>query len=135
MDAEDDPHIEENTLERYALGQATGADLAATEEHLLVCERCRRRLAELEEFIAAFRGAVHGLASRPLDFTHHTELGPIRLRSLRERGRWMARVSGRDIEYGREFDEVADANRFLLDGFRELFAGHRCTDQCGPTRR
>jgi anti-sigma factor RsiW len=137
MNPEDtsDGHFDEEPLEQYALGKSTGADLAAVEEHLLVCQRCRDRLAELERFISAFRGAVRGVAKRPMDYTHHTELGPARLRASRKGGGWMALVSGRDLEYGRQFEALYDANLFLMQAFHELFPEHRCTDQCGPTPR
>ncbi len=126
-------HFDEDTLEQRALGRLGGPTLAAVEEHLLVCEQCRDRLTEIERFIAAFRGAVRGFATAPLDYTHQTELGPIRLGAFPKEDQWEALISGSTIEYGRTCDTVQEANRFLLQGFEELFPGHRCTEQCGPT--
>lgn len=128
-------HFDEEMLERYALGQLEGSDLAAVEEHLLVCQRCRDRVVELDQFIAAFRGAVHGFAQRPIDYTHTTELGPVRLRTSKKEGQWAALISGATIEYGGVSATLYEANSFLVRGFSELFPEHRCTDQCVPTPR
>ena len=39
-------HIEEDDLELYALDRLSESDAAPVEEHVLMCEECRQRLAE-----------------------------------------------------------------------------------------
>lgn len=48
-----DTHFSEEAAENYAVGRLPKAQLAAFEEHLLLCERCRKRLNEEDEFAAA----------------------------------------------------------------------------------
>jgi anti-sigma factor RsiW len=59
------PHIEENLLERYAMGPLPEQILAVLEEHLLVCPDCQSRLVRLDEFVAAFREVASKIQSRP----------------------------------------------------------------------
>jgi hypothetical protein len=42
-------HSDQDTLEAYHLGRLDGEPLVLLEEHLLVCERCRRALAEVAD--------------------------------------------------------------------------------------
>ena len=58
-------HLDEDLLERYALKSATGQELETVEEHLLICEVCRRRLVKLEQFISALKQCHRDLASGP----------------------------------------------------------------------
>lgn len=51
-------HVEDDGLELYALGRLTEADAAPVEEHLLVCEECRVRLAGWDEYVGAIRAAL-----------------------------------------------------------------------------
>lgn len=57
-------HISEELLERYTLLQLSEEKLAPVEEHLLVCERCRENLTEVENFVGgmkmAARQVLHG---------------------------------------------------------------------------
>jgi anti-sigma factor RsiW len=55
MRTADHPHDEE--LEEYCLGYLGEARCAQLEEHLLLCERCRTRVTEMETFIFALRRA------------------------------------------------------------------------------
>ncbi len=128
-------HLDEASIESYALGRLRAATLASAETHLRACPHCQRRLQELESFIATLRGAVQDFARRPIDYTHQTTLGPIRLHASRRGRRWMAIVSGGQIEYGRLFPRVYDANEFLMRAFAELFPEHRCAAECRPRRR
>lgn len=128
-------HPPEDWLEEYALGRLRGAQLARLEEHLLVCESCRRRLLETEDFIRATRSAAQRLREIPLDFTHDTSDGPVRLLVRQtDDGQWEAAFSGQQLEGARRFPTIAEANDYLLECFREMFPEHRCTDYCGATR-
>ncbi len=47
------PHIDDDDLERYALNRLDETEAAPIEEHLLVCEECRKRLAEWDAYARA----------------------------------------------------------------------------------
>jgi hypothetical protein len=51
-------HIGEETLEAYSFSRLGEEDLAAVEEHLLVCETCQKRLDQVESYARAMRGAA-----------------------------------------------------------------------------
>jgi anti-sigma factor RsiW len=51
-------HSSDDLLERYAMGRLLESELAPVEEHLLICEDCRNRLAEIDADIAAIREAL-----------------------------------------------------------------------------
>jgi anti-sigma factor RsiW len=51
-------HLIDDSLEQYVLLTLPESDLQAVEEHLLTCAKCRRRLQETEEYIAAMRLAA-----------------------------------------------------------------------------
>jgi hypothetical protein len=62
------PHIEENVLDRYALGTLPGESIPQVEEHLLSCSLCQSRLVEADEFLTHFRAAATHLEVRPAPF-------------------------------------------------------------------
>jgi len=51
-------HIDEESLERYALGRPLASESEWIEEHLLVCGPCREALVILDRFIPAMRDAL-----------------------------------------------------------------------------
>ena len=55
-------HLRVDSLERYSFGQLTGLSLKRTEEHLLLCAECRRRLDEFEMMLATLRAAHEPLS-------------------------------------------------------------------------
>lgn len=60
-------HPSEDALELYALQRLAEEDEAPLEEHLLICEKCRNRLEEMDEFVAAMRAALeHKPAAQPV---------------------------------------------------------------------
>lgn len=54
-------HVSDDVLEAYALKRLSGNDLDTLEDHLLLCEDCRSRLEEAEDFVAAMRQASQKL--------------------------------------------------------------------------
>jgi hypothetical protein len=125
-------HPSNDLLERYSLTRLADRDLAYVEEHLLICEWCRQRLSETEAFISATRAATRELREAPLDFTHYTGGGPIRLLAeITEAGDWKATISGQQIEATPRFATVAEANEHLMTMFRQLFPEHECSERCG----
>jgi len=59
------PHVPEDILERYALGQIPDEDSVGVEEHLLVCEDCQDRLQTTDEFVLAMRQAAMKMVNQP----------------------------------------------------------------------
>ena len=51
-------HPSDDEIELYALGRLAEARVSTLEEHLLICEPCRARLEEMDEYVAAMRQAL-----------------------------------------------------------------------------
>jgi anti-sigma factor RsiW len=51
-------HLGGEDAERFSLGEMREEELAACEEHLLICDACRRRVAESDAYVAAMREAA-----------------------------------------------------------------------------
>ena len=51
-------HVDADTLEAYALGRLEEPERARVEEHLLTCQRCRKRLIQAEGYVQAMREAL-----------------------------------------------------------------------------
>jgi predicted anti-sigma-YlaC factor YlaD len=58
MCVQPDPHVDNDDLERYSLGDSDEASAARIEEHLLVCNGCRGRLTQVDEYHRAMREAA-----------------------------------------------------------------------------
>jgi hypothetical protein len=58
-------HIEEEALERYALGKLTEDQVAPLEEHLFVCHECQDRLEAADDLISKLRVAAPLLDAQP----------------------------------------------------------------------
>jgi anti-sigma factor RsiW len=48
----------EEVAEDFLLGRLSASDLRAYEQHLMVCDPCRRAVETTDEFIELFRDAV-----------------------------------------------------------------------------
>jgi hypothetical protein len=64
-------HINEEILDRYALGALPQSEAAAVEEHVLVCEACQARLRHADEFVAVFREVATAPDARPVRHWWH----------------------------------------------------------------
>jgi len=51
-------HIAEDVLEQYAMAKLSEVEVVPVEEHLLICEGCRERLAWLDDFVGSIRSAA-----------------------------------------------------------------------------
>ena len=51
-------HMLEETLEALVMGRLQAVDSDLVEDHLLVCEKCRRRFEEIESFVRATKSAA-----------------------------------------------------------------------------
>ncbi|MCW3051133.1 MAG: hypothetical protein JWN14_303 [Chthonomonadales bacterium] len=54
------PHLDDDTIEALAMKRLYELAESDAVEHLLICESCRTRLDEAEEFIATLRAAGEG---------------------------------------------------------------------------
>jgi len=52
-----DGHLDEDQAERYSMGVLSEQEEARLEEHLLVCENCRRQVTDADEYAGAMRSA------------------------------------------------------------------------------
>lgn len=52
-------HISEELIDEYTLGRLVGAQAAAVEKHLLICNECQDRLRLTEDFVRALRATIH----------------------------------------------------------------------------
>jgi hypothetical protein len=51
-------HPSDDLLERYSTGRLTEAEMALLEEHLLICEKCRNTVVQMDLNQAAIREAL-----------------------------------------------------------------------------
>ncbi len=59
-------HLTEDALEVYTLGRLSSEeDIAAVEEHLLVCGHCQTRLEKMDEFVEAAVAGTKAIAASP----------------------------------------------------------------------
>jgi hypothetical protein len=58
-------HVSEKLLERYLAHQGSESEVEVVETHLLICDSCRGRLDELEDYRSAMRQGFALLASQP----------------------------------------------------------------------
>jgi len=115
-------HPEEERLEQYALGKLAGDQLGQVEEHLLVCETCRDRLAELDADIRAIREVTGYLSEVPIRLICETAGGPVHLEVTRAvSGGWTARLWGQQADLTADFKTVQQANEYLLQSLADLF--------------
>jgi hypothetical protein len=54
-------HMSGEETERYLMGGSPEVEAVDFEEHLLVCGRCRQRLARTDEYVASMNGAARDL--------------------------------------------------------------------------
>lgn len=59
------PHIADDVLEKYLMQRLGEEDVAAVEEHLLVCPACQTQAQETEEFIIVTRAALRDTGRKP----------------------------------------------------------------------
>jgi hypothetical protein len=64
MDSNKNRHWEEDDLERYVMQQLPEAEAEVLELHLLVCESCRERLTETEDYVRSFEEASRRMRAR-----------------------------------------------------------------------
>lgn len=112
-------HIPDHDVEQYSLDKLPSSNSVIIEEHLLVCEYCRARLLGIE----------------PVNYVHFTDHGPVysRITTLTT-GEMMARHWGDELDLGKVFRNMSDAEQYLNTSFSQMFPKHTCDGRCGPTQ-
>ena len=64
-------HVDDEAIERYSVGETPEGEVARLEEHLLICESCRRRLAETDVYGSSMQRASAELRRAPLEHQRH----------------------------------------------------------------
>ncbi len=124
-----EPHLTDEDVEDFARKALADPALARVEEHLLVCELCRRRVEDIDRFIADLRRATS--APEPSDVIHATLDGPIRLQTRKQKdGTWCAELCGAEIESVGTFATQAEAGAYVTRIFAEMFPEHVCNAGC-----
>lgn len=124
-------HPAYSDLSGYVLDELGEERIADVEEHLLICERCRQTVSELDVFVPVIHsGSVTRVAA---GFRHASEDGCacFELRRLPDH-KWGARYSRKDIPQSGVFPSAAQAHAFLRERFELDFPEHLCTERCGP---
>jgi hypothetical protein len=123
-------HIDEGSLELYALGRVSPFEVVAIEEHLLVCRDCKNQLATIREFAIAARQAAQVMATELVE-THKTSDGLVHL-YVRRTGvaAWVATIRGEIIGGGVTAPTREEAIDLCTRGFREMFPEHQCEGGC-----
>jgi hypothetical protein len=61
------------------------------------------------------------MAEQPIDETHETRDGPVRILVSPDGAGWQARIRGPAIEAARNFHSVEEANAWARGAFRAMF--------------
>jgi len=121
-------HLTNEEMDGLVRATLSRPALTRVEEHLLVCEQCRQCVEELAQLVASLGAAD---TPGPLDMTHATADGPIRLQTRRqENGAWRAELCGAEIQSLGTFGSCESANAFVQRVFYEMFPEHVCNAGC-----
>ncbi|MGE5646573.1 MAG: hypothetical protein ACM336_12350 [Acidobacteriota bacterium] len=120
---------DQSTLRHYALAGIPEAQAAPVEEHLLICEACRRTVSEMDVFGPLLEETGRRVSAA---YLHETDDGIITLELKAVPGPgWRARFWGENLEGSAVFDSPAEAYAHLRSAFDEMYPGHICTAACG----
>ena len=59
-------HLEDEEIEQYSLRSLPETEVERVEEHLLICETCRKRIEASDQYLQAVRDAGRDLRERPV---------------------------------------------------------------------
>ena len=117
-------------VERYVFGELAEPDLAPAEEHLLVCERCRQAVSEMDVFAPLMRSEGSGGSAA---YLHATADGPVTLEIRRlPDSKWSARFYGSLLDGRARVSSAREAYAYLRRSLVEMFPEHLCDKGCGP---
>lgn len=123
-------HPEYTDLSAYALDELEEDRLADVEEHLLICERCRQVVSELDVFVPMLQ--PQSVMQVSAVFTHAVDDHGVclELRRLPDH-KWGARYFGGSGQESGLFATPAEAHAYLREAFERQHPDHLCTDECG----
>ena len=123
-------HIDDNSLELYALGRVSDFEVVSVEEHLLVCSECNDRLRSVGEFALTVREAALVIATE-LIATHRTSDGLVHL-YVRRAGlnSWVSTIRGEALGGGVAATTRQEAVAHSVRTFQEMFPEHKCNGSC-----
>lgn len=125
-------HPRIDTLELHSLNRLTGARLARTEEHLLICKECRNRVSSFDSYHEVLKEALRHIQAE----VHATEDGLIHnWVEVNMDDRYTARHRGPIMDGASDFPTEKAAWAHLRRLFRQMFPGHKCREHCSPRRR
>ena len=59
-------HLDAEEAERYLMGESPDPEASELEEHLLICGRCRERIADTDLYLSSMCDAAEELRAHPL---------------------------------------------------------------------
>jgi hypothetical protein len=123
-------HIDDSTLELYALRRLSEFEVMAIQEHLLICTVGQTHYEETLEFASVMRAATQQMVTE-LIATHHTNDGPIHL-YVRPIGpeAWVCTIRGTSTSGGRSAATRQEAIDRCINDFRAMFPEHVCSRAC-----
>ena len=126
-------HLDDSSLELYALARVPEFEAVSIEEHLLVCSVCDARFQSVAEFALAARDAALVIATE-LIATHRTDDGVVHL-YVRRSGveSWVATIRGEALGGGVAATTRQDAVELCFRSFHEMFPEHACNGSCKKT--
>lgn len=129
-------HIPDSILEMLAMQRGLPSeDFAVHEEHLLICESCRRRLAEWVNYTEALKAALVSGRAEAAGWVHQTEDGPVRCCvDEQSDGTWLAQLLGLQLAGSKSCATRAEATEYLRIAFGQMFPEHECEEGCGPPK-
>jgi hypothetical protein len=125
----------EEEIERYSLEDIIEeSEVAAIEEHLLICHACQNRLTAADlAYTATLRAALTRFDLIPVHIhaVHQTSEGSVYLwTSDAGEGCCIARIQGCEVDCGHVVESVLDAIRQNNTRFRALLPEHICSSKC-----
>ena len=108
-------------------------ELAAIEEHLLVCHACQDRLTDTDVYTKSIRAALASFHVEAVEMqaVHVTSEGNIYLWVTEDaQGFWTARIRGCKVDSGKVLTSCFYAFKHNASAFRTLFSEHACSTEC-----
>lgn len=124
-------HPDESKFDEFLFKRLAEPELKHFEEHLFICEECRKRLDGISLLKVALMLAESKPESRRVRFSHQTEDGLIicEVNALAH-GEWLARHFGPQLAGGTVKTTMNAAIDWLNSSFTAMFPDHVCTEKC-----
>ena len=117
-------HPTDTVIEAYAGSRLDGREAQVLEEHLLLCARCRARLALEDETVELIRLAFTEFQ------VHWTDGGEVRIWVERQGDAWVGRLEGPAGAHACEEKAPGAAMAASIRAFRDTYPDHVCDGRC-----